>query len=100
MDFQRSPNVPNHTVGVYGGTPLSNGATQGSTGANNAFIATSAIITDGLDRDDHGAERGRCPDLRRHQRGEPGQQAGLGLLKQFVVTAATVTDGSGNSTSP
>jgi len=28
----------------------------------------------------------------------PDKQAGLGYLKQFVVTAATVTEGSGNST--
>lgn len=98
MDFQRSPNVPNHTVGVYGGTPLSNGATQGSTGANNAFIATSAIITDAWTATTTVLTVGDILTFAGTNAVNPDNKQDLGYLKQFVVTAVTVTDGSGNST--
>ena len=98
MDFQRSPNVPTHTVGVYGGTPLSNGATQGSTGANNAFVATSAIITDAWTATTTILKTGDILTFAGTNAVNPDNKQDLGYLKTFVVTADTVTDGSGNST--
>lgn len=98
MDFQRSPNVPTHTVGVYGGTPLSNGATQGLTGAGNAWAATSAIITDAWTATTTVLNPGDIITFAGVNAVNPDNKQDLGYLKQFVVTAATVTDGSGNST--
>lgn len=97
-DYQSSPNVPVHTVGVYGGTPLSNGATQGSTGANNAFVATTAVVTDGWTATTTVLNEGDIITFAGVNAVNPRNKQDLGYLKQFVVTAATVTDGSGNST--
>lgn len=97
-DYQSSPNVPTHLVGVYGGTPLSNGATQGSTGANNAFVATTAVVTDGWTATTTVLNEGDIITFAGVNAVNPRNKQDLGYLKQFVVTAATVTDGSGNST--
>lgn len=50
MDFQMSQNVPTHTVGPLGGTPLVDGATQGTTTAvvtENPWAATTSLLTKG-----------------------------------------------------
>lgn len=97
-DFQRSPNVPNHTVGTYGGTPLSNGATQGNAGTGNAFVATSDIITDGWTATSTTLNVGDVLTFAGTNAVNLDNKQDLGYLKQFVVTAITTTDGSGNST--
>lgn len=98
MDFQRSPNVPTHTVGVYGGTPLVNGAGQGTAGTGNAWAATTALITDGWTVTTTVLKAGDVINIAGINAVNPDNKQDLGYLKQFVVTANTVTDGSGNST--
>lgn len=97
-DFQRSPNVPTHTVGTYGGTPLSNGATQGNAGTGNAWVATSDIITDGWTITTTTLNVGDVITFAGTNAVNLDNKNDLGYLKQFVVTAVTTTDGSGNST--
>ena len=47
FDVFENTMVPAHTTGTYAGTPLTNGANQGSTGADNTYATTSSLITDG-----------------------------------------------------
>jgi hypothetical protein len=50
LDIAMSQNVPSHTVGPLGGTPLVNGANQGLTNAgstDNPYAATTSLVTDG-----------------------------------------------------
>lgn len=47
FDVFENTMIPVHTTGTYAGTPLTNGANQGSTGADNAYATTTSLITDG-----------------------------------------------------
>lgn len=50
VDFIMSQNLPTHTVGGLGGTPLTNGANQGlinSGSTDNPNAATTSLVTDG-----------------------------------------------------
>lgn len=89
FDFFMDQNVAVHTVGTYGGTPLTNGVpAQGATTlVTDGWTATTTTLNVG-DIFTVGGVFGINPQSR----------ASTGALKQFVVTAATVTDGSGNST--
>lgn len=104
MDFQMSQNVPTHTVGALGGTPLVNGANQGTTTAvatENPYAATTALLTKGW----------TAAAANRLKKGDVITLAGvyavnlenknvLPNLKQFVVTAdfASLADGTGSVT--
>jgi len=90
FDFYMDQNCASHTVGALGGTPLANAATA-QTG--------SSIITDGW----------TAAVATRLKRGDVIQFAGvnevntqsredIGVLKDFVVTADSASDGSGNLT--
>lgn len=81
--------VPSHTVGVYGGTPLANSATA-QTG--------SSIITDGWTPSTTVLKKGDVITFDGVYAVNPQTKSTLSYLQQFVVTADTVTDGSGNST--
>ncbi len=64
LDIAMSQNVPSHTVGPLGGSPLVNGANQGLINAgttDNPFAATTTLVTDGWD-----GCRGSAPEPRRH----------------------------------
>lgn len=90
-DLYLSQGVPSHTVGTLGGTPLVNGASQ--TG--------SSLVTDGW----------TAAAANRLKQGDVFTVAGVyavnpltgqstGVLRNFVVTADTASDGSGNATIP
>lgn len=77
-----------HTAGTYGGTPLTNGA--GQTG--------SSLITDGWTVTTTTLKAGDTFTIGGVFSVNPQTRVSTGRLMQFVVTADTVTDGSGNST--
>lgn len=102
LDFIMSQNLPTHTVGGLGGTPLVNGANQGlinSGATDNPYASSTSLITDGW----------TAAAANRLKRGEvftiagvfsvnPETKQSTGLLQQFVVTADAASDGSGNLT--
>ncbi len=102
MNFQMSQNLPNHTVGPLGGTPLVNGANQGiinSGATDNPYSATTALVTDAW----------TAAAALRLNEGDvftiagvfavnPESKQSTGTLQQFVVRAAASSDASGNLT--
>lgn len=77
-----------HQVGVYGGTPLTNGAGQtGSTLVTDGWTATTTTLNVG--------DTFTIEDV---YAVNPQSRQSTGKLQNFVVTEKTVTDGSGNST--
>lgn len=102
FDFIMSQNVPTHTVGGLGGTPLVNGANQGLINAgatDNPWAATTSLVTDGWTA--AAANRLNAGDvitLPNVFAVNPETRQSTGVLKQFVVTANTSSDGSGNAT--
>lgn len=102
FDPTMSQNMPTHTVGGLGGTPLVNGANQGTinTGAtDNPFAATTALITDGWTA--AAANRLRQGDVFTIQgvfAVQPITKQVLPDLQQFVVTADVASDAGGNAT--
>lgn len=102
LSMYMSQNVPSHTVGPLGGTPLVNGANQGITNSgatDNPFADTTSVITDGW----------TAAAALRLKKGDVITFAGvnavnaenkqdLGYLRRFVVTADVSSDGSGNAT--
>jgi hypothetical protein len=102
LDFIMSQNLPTHTVGGLGGTPLINGANQGlinSGATDNPYASSTSLVTDGW----------TAAAANRLKRGDvftiagvfsvnPETKQSTGLLQQFVVTADAASDGSGNLT--
>ena len=102
LDFIMSQNLPTHTVGGLGGTPLINGANQGlinSGATDNPYASTTSLITDGW----------TAAAANRLKRGDvftiagvfavnPETKQSTGALRQFVATADAASDGSGNLT--
>lgn len=96
---------PAHTVGIYGGTPLTNNTgLQGTSGVGNAYAATTALVTDGWTATTTILKKGDIITIGTAGTAtavnsvHPETKVSTGRLKRFVVTADTVTDGSGNST--
>lgn len=99
FDFYMSQNVPVHTVGPLGGTPLVNGVTQGSAGTNNAYVASLALITNGWTA--AAAARLKAGDvftIAGVNAVNPETKNNTGSLMQFVVSSDTSSDGAGNAT--
>lgn len=102
VDFQMSQNLPVHTVGGLGGTPLVNGANQGLTNAgatDNPYAATTSLITDGW----------TAAAANRLKKGDVFTIAGvfatnpetgnaLTDLRRFIATTDAASDASGNLT--
>jgi hypothetical protein len=94
LDIGMDQNVNMHTNGARGGTPLVNGASQ--TG--------SSLITDGWTA--AAATRVKQGDVFTISSGtevyavNPQSRQSTGARRQFVVTADTASDGSGNATLP
>lgn len=93
-------NVPTHTVGPLGGTPLVNGASQNTT-YDLTGVNTQSLITDGWTA--AAAQRVNIGDvftIAGVYDVNPVTKAPLSILKQFVVDAASTlnSDGSGNLT--
>jgi hypothetical protein len=99
FNFFMSQNVPTHTVGPLGGTPLIAGASQGSAGANNAYVATLALTTDGWTAS--AAARLKAGDvftIANVFAVNPETKASTGSLQQFTVQADVSSDGAGAAT--
>lgn len=102
LDIAMSQNVPSHTVGPLGGTPLVNGASQGLINAgatDNPYAATTSLVTNGW----------TAAAAARLNQGDtftiagvfsvnPETKASTGVLQQFLVTANASSDISGNLT--
>lgn len=99
LDFMMSQNVPSHTVGPLGGTPVVNGANQGlinSGSTDNPFAATTTLATSGW----------TAAAAARLAQGDtftiagvfsvnPETKASTGVLQSFLVTAAASSDAGG-----
>lgn len=91
-EMYQSQNVPTHTVGDFGGTPLANGATA-QTG--------SSIVTDGWTVSKTGLlKAGDIITFAGVYEVNPQTYASTGKLQNFVVTADVNSDSSGNATIP
>jgi len=101
MDFQMSQNVPTHTVGAWGGTPLVDGATQGTTTAvatENPYATTTSLLTKGWTNSITGLlKKGDVVTIAGVFAVNLENKNTLANLKQFVVTADV---NSGASTGP
>lgn len=89
MPFEEG-NAPNHTVGAYSGTPLTNYATgsgEGSTLVTDGWATSTAILKKG---DVFTVADVYAVNINNGQ--------STGNLQEFTVTADVTTDGSGNAT--
>lgn len=106
LNFAMSQNVPGHTVGALGGTPLVNGSNQGTANVgttDNPWAATTSLVTDGWSNSVTGVlKKGDVITLglggTRVESVNPETKVSTGQLQQFVVTADVNSDGSGNAT--
>lgn len=102
VDFVMSQNMPAHTVGPLGGTPLVAGASQGlinSGATDNPYAATTSLVTDGWTAS--AALRLNAGDVITIAgvfAVNPETKQSTGALRRFVVTANVSSDGSGNAT--
>ena len=89
-------NVNVHTVGPLGGTPLVNGAAQGT---SSGYAATTSLVTDGWTASAaNRLKKGDIITIANVLAVNPQSRASTGQLRQFVVTADASSDGSGNLT--
>jgi hypothetical protein len=102
LDFAMSQNVPAHTVGPLGGTPLVNGANQGLINAgatDNPYSATTSLVTDGWTAAAAARlNQGDTFTIASVFSVNPETKVSTGVLQSFVVTAAVSSDGAGNAT--
>ena len=101
MNFQMSQNMPTHTVGALGGTPLVNGL-QGLINAgatdNPSAIATSLVTNGWTAAIAVRLKAGDVFTIAGVNGVNPVSKQDLGVLQTFVVTADASSDGSGNLT--
>lgn len=90
--------IPTHTPGAHGGTPLSNGATQGNAGTGNAWVSTSDIITDGWTNSTLVLNPGDIITFAGVYEVHPETKVSYGTLKRFVVQSAVTSSGGGAAT--
>ena len=102
MDFIMSQNLPTHTVGGLGGTPLVNGANQGlinSGSTDNPSAATTSLVTDGWTAAiANRLKRGDVFTIAGVFAVNPETKVSTGVLRQFIATTDAASDGSGNLT--
>lgn len=99
FDTYQAQNIPTHTVGPLGGTPLVNGANQNVTYASVKDTGQQTLITDGWTA--AAAARvvqGDVFTIAGVYDVNPVTKATLPHLKMFTVKAAASSDGSGNAT--
>ena len=85
FDWYMDQNVPVHTVGALGGTPLVNGASQtGSTLDTDGWTATTGALA-----------KGDIFTIANVNKVNPISKRNLGKVQQFRVTAAVTANGSG-----
>jgi hypothetical protein len=88
FELYDEPVAGTHTAGTYGGTPLTNGANQSG----------NSLVTDGWTVTTTSLNVGDTFTIAGMFNRNPQTGLSTGALKNFVVAAQTVTDGSGNST--
>lgn len=89
FEWAMSQNVPVHTVGPLGGTPLVNGASQtGSSLVTDGWTASAAARLN----------QGDVFTIAGVYAVNPQTRQTTGQLRQFVVTADVSSDGAGNAT--
>lgn len=94
----RNTKMPSHTIGVVtGGTPTVSGAGQGNSGAGNAFVSTTSLVTSGWASGATTLNAGDVFTIAGVNDVDPESKISLGRLKQFVVTS-TVSDTAGGIT--
>lgn len=102
LDFAMSQNVPTHTVGALGGTPVTNGANQGTINVgttDNPWAATTSLVTNGWTAAVAvRLKQGDVFTIAGVNSVNPETKADIGVLQNFVVTADASSDGSGNLT--
>ena len=102
MDFIMSQNLPTHTVGGLGGTPLVNGANQGlinSGSTDNHSAATTSLVTDGWTAAiANRLKRGDVFTIAGVVAVNPETKVSTGVLRQFIATTDAASDGAGNLT--
>lgn len=102
LDFAMSQNVPTHTVGALGGTPLTNGVNQGTinVGAtDNPWASTTSLVTDAwTSAVAVRLKQGDIITIAGVNSVNPETKQDTGQLQTFVVTADASSDGSGNLT--
>lgn len=102
LTFAMSQNIPSHTVGALGGTPLVNGANQGvinSGTTDNPRADTTSLVTDGWTAAAaNRLKKGDVITITGVNAVNPETKADTGSLRTFVVTADVASDGSGNAT--
>jgi len=102
MDFQMSQNLPTHTVGGLGGTPLVDGANQGTINVgttDNPYAATTSLLTKGWTA--AVANRLKAGDvitLAGVYAVNPETKQNTGVLKTFAVTADVSSTAGGAGT--
>lgn len=102
MDFLMSQNLPSHTVGPLGGTPVVNGANQGlinSGTTDNPYGATTSLLTNGWTAAAAARlKKGDVITLAGVNMVNPETKADTGILQNFVVTADVSSDAGGAAT--
>lgn len=102
LDFIMSQNLPTHTVGGLGGTPLTNGVNQGLINAgstDNPSAATTSLVTDGWTAAvANRLKRGDVFTIAGVFAVNPETKVSTGVLRQFIATADAASDGAGNLT--
>lgn len=102
LDIAMSQNVPTHTVGPLGGTPLVNGANQGTTNVgatDNPYAATTSLITNGWTAAVSLRMRlGDTYTIAGVFSVNPETKQSTGVLQSFVATADAYSDGAGSLT--
>lgn len=89
--FMMSQNVPKHTIGLLGGTPLTN--------YGSAYVAGStSLVTDAWTNTTGAVEAGDVISIADVYAVNPQTRQSTGELAQFVVQADATADGSGNMT--
>lgn len=94
VDTYMSQNVPTHTVGAHGGTPLTNGANQATTYAASKDTNTQTLITDGWTSGSTTLNAGDVFTIADVYDVNPVTKETLPHLKQFTVVT-TISDTSG-----
>lgn len=91
----RNTKMPAHTVGVVASsTPVVSAAGQGSSGAGNAFTASSVLATSGWNSGATTLNAGDVITIAGVNDVDPESKISLGRLKQFVVNT-TISDTTG-----
>ena len=100
FDTYMDQNVKRHTAGVWGGTPLVNGASQSVTyaAATHTYGSTSQTLNvDGLTITTGQAKQGDVFTIAGVYQVNPVSKESTGVLQEFVVQADVTANGSGQA---